>query len=192
MKYVIILGHQKKGSFNHAIAETVCETLKELGHEPIFHDLYAENFDPVLQDPEITMDFELVPEQIKTFCNEVKESQGMIFIHPNWWSSPPAILQGWIERVFRQNFGYHFTEAGPVPHLTDKIVQVFSTSNTPHDVEVNVYKDPIENYWKVIVFGLCGCKSFERENFGPIILSDVEQRHKWLSEVKEIIKRRFA
>jgi len=48
MKLLVILGHPDPWSFNHAIASTVCETLRKSGHTVILHDLYAEGFDPLL------------------------------------------------------------------------------------------------------------------------------------------------
>ena len=185
MKFVIILGHQRLGSFNHAIAETACRTLRDQGHEVVFHDLYAEGFDPVLRDEEITVAEVDLPGEIRCFIDEIREADGLVFVHPNWWGSPPAILRGWIERVFRQGFAYHFTLQGPVPHLTDKAVFVFSTSNTPHNTEYDVYGDPVGKFWEVIVFGLCGCKCFRRTNFGSVIMSTPEDRECWLDEVRK-------
>ena len=49
MKISIILAHPDKKSFNHAIAATAIETLKQNGHKVFFHDLYEEKFDPILQ-----------------------------------------------------------------------------------------------------------------------------------------------
>jgi putative NADPH-quinone reductase len=53
MKILVILGHPRPGSFNHAIAETAIRTLEESGHTVCFHDLYQERFDPVLPFAEI-------------------------------------------------------------------------------------------------------------------------------------------
>jgi hypothetical protein len=78
-----------------------------------------------------------------------------------------------------------------VSHVGGKIVQVFSTSNTPRDVEINVYGDPIEIFWKVVVFGLLAPKSFERRNFESVVMSTPEERKGWLEEVEATIKRRF-
>jgi hypothetical protein len=44
----VILAHPQKGSFNHAIAEIVIQTLDHNGYEVILHDLYGEKFDPLL------------------------------------------------------------------------------------------------------------------------------------------------
>jgi putative NADPH-quinone reductase len=58
----IILAHPRHGSFNHAIAATAKHTLETQGHEVRFHDLYQENFDPVLLAPELDREAFLHPD----------------------------------------------------------------------------------------------------------------------------------
>lgn len=57
MKILVILAHPNKKSFNHAIAETAVNTLENNNHEVIFHDLYAEKFDPVIPAEELLAKF---------------------------------------------------------------------------------------------------------------------------------------
>ena len=191
MKISVILGHQNPGSYNHAIANRVLDTLTEMGHETFFHDLYAEQFDPVVPHEELA-DESLLPDSVKQHIDELKQVGGIVLVHPNWWGTPPAILKGWVDRVLRNGFAYQFGPKGPESFFTDKTVQIFSTSNTPRDVEINVYGDPLEVFWKTVVFGLCGSKSLERRNFESIIMSTNEERCVWLDEVRETIRRRFA
>ncbi len=191
MKISVILGHQSPGSYNHAITSCVLNTLAEMGHETFYHDLYAEDFDPVVPHVEIA-DENLLPDSVKRHIDELKQAEGIVIVHPNWWGTPPAILKGWVDRVLRAGFAYKFGPNGPERYFTDKVVQIFSTSNTPRDVEINVYGDPLELFWKTVVFGLCGYKSFERRNFESIIMSTHEERLAWLAEVRETIQRRFA
>jgi putative NADPH-quinone reductase len=192
MKILLVLAHPKLGSFNHALSEAVVVTLRGLGHEVLFHDLYVERFDPVLPAGEEGLDESQLPDFLRQYLAEIRASQGLIFVHPNWWGGPPAILRGWVDRVLRQNSVYNFTPNGPVSHINNKIIQIFSTSNTPREIEMNVYGDPIENFWKVVVFGLLGYESFERRNFGSVIMSTLEERRDWLSEVETTLRRRFA
>jgi len=192
MKVLLILGHPKPGSLNHAIAERSALVLKELGHEVVFFDLYQEQFDPVLPMGEENLPEEDIPEFLQIHLRNFKEAGGVVFVHPNWWGGPPAILRGWVDRVVRTNSCYNFTAGGVVSHVGGKIVQIFSTSNTPRDVEINVFGDPIENFWKVVVFGLLGTKSFERRNFESVVLSTSEERQGWLTEIETTLKRRFG
>jgi putative NADPH-quinone reductase len=192
MKILLILGHPKTNSLNHAIAEHSAAVLKELGHEVIFRDLYQERFDPVLSAGEENLPEKELPNALQDHLRCFKEAEGVIVVHPNWWGGPPAILRGWVDRVVRTNSCYNFTPEGIVSHVGGKIVQIFSTSNTPRDVEMNVYGDPIENFWKVVVFGLLGTQSFERRNFESVVLSTLEERKGWLEEVKTTLQRRFG
>lgn len=193
MKVLVILGHPDPGkSFNRAIAETACRTLREMGHEPVLRDLYAEKFDPVMPMGEEKLRIEELPESIRREIDSVREAGGFVIVHPNWWGTPPAILKGWLDRVFRAGFAYSFSENGVTSNFTDKAAQVFTTSNTPRDVELEVYHDPLENFWKTIVFGLVGSRSFGRRNFEPIIMSTPEERAAWLAEVETLVRERFA
>lgn len=99
MKILVTLAHPNPASFNAAIAHTVVETLEAGGHEVIFHDLYQEKFDPVLPVGEVAKDAPL-PDLIARHSAEVAAADGIIIIHPSWWGQPPAILKGWLDRVF--------------------------------------------------------------------------------------------
>ena len=113
-------------------------------------------------------------------------------VHPNWWGQPPAILKGWIDRVLRQGVAYEFgPDGGVIPRLAGKTAVVFTTSNTPRDIELGLFGDPLENLWKTCIFGFCGVRSFWRRNFEPIVLSTPQQRADWLGEVRQLIQTCF-
>ncbi len=191
MKVLVVIGHQRPGSFCHAVAATACETLRQLGHEVVFHDLYQEKFDPILPHEQIPKGA-VRPAEIEQHCRQLQASEGLVIVHPNWWGMPPAILKGWIDRVFCQGVAYEFSADGQViEHLAGKRAVVFTTSNTPPDLEMQLFGDPLENLWKNCVLGFCGIKHFFRRNFGPIITSTFEERHAWLEEVRQIIERHF-
>ncbi len=189
IKIYVVIGHQRKGSFCHAIAAAAVDELKAAGHEVVYHDLYDENFNPILRHEEI--DGDVTDPLVKRHIDEVLGADGYVVVHPNWWGQPPAMLRGWQDRVLRQGAVYKFTEQGVVGLLGGKRAVVLTTSNTPRDVELASFGDPLENHWKTCVFGFCGVEDFYRRNFESIILSTPEQRKAWLAEVREIIRRRF-
>lgn len=192
MKVLVIIGHQRQGSFCHAIAETAVKELERNGHEVICHDLYAENFDPILPDAEVPKGSQKDP-VVQQHCDEVKSADGYLVVHPNWWAQPPAILKGWLDRVLCQGVAYEFGEEGQiVEHLAGKRAVVLTTSNTPREVELEVFGDPLENLWKTCIFGFCGVKNFYRRNFESIVMSTPEQRAGWLEETKSIIASHFS
>ncbi|MGD0516430.1 MAG: NAD(P)H-dependent oxidoreductase [Thermoguttaceae bacterium] len=191
MKIFVLLGHQKQGSFCHAIAAAAMEELKAAGHTVIYHDLYAEKFDPILPNEEILCGAKPDP-VVKRHCEEIVAADGYVIVHPNWWAMPPAILKGWLDRVIRQGVAYEFTAQGVNGLLKGRKAVVFTTSNTPREDELKLFGDPLENLWKTCIFNFCGVEDFHRRNFESIIMSTAEQRSDWLNEVRQIIRQRFA
>ena len=194
MKVSIILGHPTPGSFNHAIAATAAETLRSLGAVTTVHDLYAEKFDPVYTAAELPRDA-VLPPVIEQHCCEIGAADGVIVVHPNYWGRPPAMLCGWVDRVIRAGRAYRFVPDGkggarPEGLLKLKAALVFTTANTPDEVERAVYGDPLETHWSKVVFGLCGVPVVRR-SFSSVIVSSPEQRAAWLEDVRRLVTERF-
>jgi NAD(P)H dehydrogenase (quinone) len=190
MNVLVILGHQRPGSFCHAIAATAVEVLQAAGHAVVYHDLYAERFDPILTEAELGKDAVLEP-VVRRHIDELMAADGYVIVHPNWWAMPPAVLKGWIDRVVRQGVAYGFGPNGVIGNLAGRRAVVLTTSNTPRDDELRLYGDPLENLWKTCVFGFCGVDDFLRRNFESIVMSTPQQRAGWLSDVRTIIRERF-
>jgi putative NADPH-quinone reductase len=195
MKISLILAHPTPGSFNHAIAEAARAALARNGHAVFFHDLYAEDFDPILPGPEIARAAAL-PREIAAHCAEIAAADGIVIVHPNWWGQPPAILKGWVDRVIRPGVAYEFLagdggEGIPVGLLKAETAVVFNTSNTPYAREIGAFGDPLETLWKNCIFDLCGVRNFSRHMFGVIVTSTPERRAAWLQEVADIIGNSF-
>lgn len=191
----VILAHPDNTSFNHAIARTTVGCLEGNGYHVLFHDLYAEKFDPLLPGTEIPKDA-VLPAAVRNHCEEIRRSQGIIVIHPNWWGQPPAILKGWIDRVIRPGVAYEFLEGDsgegiPRGLLAAQAAIVLNTSNTSVEREEQTFGDPLETIWRNCVFGLCGVSTFYRRTFGIVVGSTESERKQWLEEVKTIINRFF-
>jgi putative NADPH-quinone reductase len=196
MEISVILAHPEPRSFNHAIAHAVCRTLERGGHAVCFHDLYAERFDPLLPASELTSNFERPPE-LDRYCDELRRSEGLVIVHPNWWGQPPAVMTGWIDRVFRPGVAYKFHEGDggegvPVGLLRLKAALVFNTSDTPPEREKQVFGDPLELIWKKCILDFCGVNNVVRECFSVVVTSTSEQRAAWLRRVEETVEANFC
>ena len=191
MRISVILAHPDPESFNHAIAQTVVDTLKANGYKVFFHDLYQEKFDPRLNLEEVAKDA-ILPAVIRKHCNEIAAASGIVIVHPNWWGQPPAILKGWVDRVIRPGVAYEFMEGDSgegIPNglLKARAALVFNTSNTESEREKDVFGDPLETIWRNCVFGLCGITNFHRQMFNVIVTSTEDQRRDWLNDVEKDI-----
>ncbi|AFV22249.1 quinone family NAD(P)H dehydrogenase [Methanolobus psychrophilus R15] len=191
MKISVILGHPYDKSLNHAIASAVVDTLNENGHDVRFHDLYMEDFDPVIRGEELITD-RSEDVLVRTHCSEIRDADGIIIIHPNWWGQPPAILKGWVDRVLREKVAYRFDENDdgsglPIGLLKAKAAIVFNTSNTLEERENTVFGDPLEKIWRDCIFDFCGVRNYSRRMFRTIAGSTQEQREAWLREVRDTV-----
>jgi len=195
MTISIILAHPNPASFNHAIAQTIRDTLAGRRHQVHWHDLYAEGFDPNLPASELARDA-VLPPAIERHVEEIVEADGIAIVHPNYWSRPPAILCGWADRALRAGRAYNFVPDGkggarPVGMLKARVALVFNTANTPQEKEEALLGDPLEVHWRKVVFALCGVANVVRRSFSPVIVSTPEQRAAWLGEVRALIETHF-
>ena len=191
MSILVVLAHPNPGSFNHAIAATALDALARTGNSVVMHDLYAEQFDPLLLSQEIP-EGGPVPQHIQRHCDDLQSAEGIVIIHPHWWGQPPGILKGWIDRVIRPGFAYRFEDSDggegiPLGLLRARAAVVLNTSNTPAEREQSAFGDPLESIWRRCIFGLCGVREFHRRTFGVVVTSSAEQRRQWLGEVRTLL-----
>lgn len=192
MLALIVVAHPSSNSLSHAMASTAQRALVSRGYEVAYHDLYAEHFDPVQPTGEagnVSSSNGLVEKH----CADLAGADLILIFHPNWWGQPPAILKGWIDRVFRLNTAYSYPpgvgfEGIPVGLLRARHAIVVNTSNTPAEREAAAFGDPLETLWKNCVFSLCGVSSVIRRMYAPVSSSTAEQRAAWLSEVTALVE----
>ena len=138
-----------------------------------------------------------LPAKIKKHCAEIARVEGLVIVHPNWWSQPPAILTGWIDRVLREGLAYDFPPgpegaAGLPIELLGHIraALVLNTSDTPKIREDRILKDPLQKIWKNTLT-YCGVKKFYRKMFRVVVTSTAQERKTWLGQAAKITCRLF-
>jgi NAD(P)H dehydrogenase (quinone) len=123
MRVLIVYAHEESQSFNGALKALAVSVLSDAGHEVKVSDLYAMHFNPVggkddftsLKDTEffkyqLEQSYAMVQgtlmEDIRAEQEKVLWADMLILQFPLWWFSLPAILKGWIDRVFAMGFAY--------------------------------------------------------------------------------------
>jgi putative NADPH-quinone reductase len=186
MKIVVVLGHPNKASFNHAIAETAVKALQSNKHEVVFHDLYAEGFDPILTQEEFSAE-EVDDPVIKSHCEQVTAADALVIVHPNWWGQPPAIVKGWVDRVLRYGVAYTFREQDGeevvIGLLKGRTALVVNTCMTTEAMDSTHYHDPLDGLWRNSVLGFCGVEDIRRLNLRMVQAISQDERKGMLEEV---------
>ena len=195
MNVLVVLGHPRPGSFNHALAEAAVARLRADGHEAIFRDLYQERFDPVLPAGEIAAGAYLDP-VLAGHCRDLAACDGLVVVHPNWWGQPPAILKGWVDRVFRAGVAYRFEEGDsgegvPVPLLLARAALILNTTDTPPERERAEFSDPLDTIWRNCILRYSGVRTVVRRTYGVVVTSTPEARRRWLDDARAQIRALF-
>lgn len=124
MKALVVYAHPVEGSFCSALRDQIVAVLSGRGYEVDLLDLYAEDFDPVLSADEHRL-HRAGPEQRTAVADQVqrlRQVEALVLLYPTWWGGQPAILKGWIDRVWIEGVAYAFPAgAGRVKPLLTQV-----------------------------------------------------------------------
>ncbi|OCB76958.1 NAD(P)H dehydrogenase [Flavobacterium piscis] len=137
MKNLIVYAHPNSGSLNHFFKQTVLESLQESGEEIAVRDLNEINFNPVLSLDDMNgQRMGTVADDVKTEQDFITWADRIIFIYPIWWTGMPAIMKGYIDRVFSYGFAYRYDQGVQKGLLTGKktiIINSHGKSNAEYE-----------------------------------------------------------
>ncbi len=188
MENVLILAQVKKEGFNRAIARGIAETVPNLQ----MVDLYAEGFNPVLPEAELNRKFSF-DETTLHYQQAMQSARRVFFVYPDWWGGPPAILKGFLDRVFRPGIAYGFREAdfkdADAPGLfSDKTFDIFITTDATLPPGQKVEDWAPARVWKENVLGFCGAQDVRFHVFWNLRKSTYLQRKAYLDSIGESLQ----
>ena len=189
MNTLLVLAHPNPKSFNAAVAKVIEEEIVNKGDQIKVKDLYAMKWNPVLSQE----DFQgyhsgSIPEDVKQEQADIAWADLVIMVAPVWWYSIPAILKGYIDRVFCIGFAYKYTATGPLGLLKGKKGLFITTSGANRqDAEYGGMLKTLDRSL-IGVFGFSGFQEKKLHNlFAVTTVSDTERKD-MLTEVRELIK----
>lgn len=114
MRIQVIHAHPLPDSYNRALFDRIVATLGERGHEVIATDLYAQGFAPALTVAE-RGSYYAPPydaSEVASYVETLRSVDGLIFCFPHWWFGMPAILKGYVDRVWGPGIAFDPDAAG--------------------------------------------------------------------------------
>ena len=97
VKHAVIVSHPAEESFTISVARRYADTVSARGQEVIVRDLYRIGFDPLLRDEERLGEPE--PDVAREWAL-LGKADIFVLVYPIWFGAPPAMMVGYIERVF--------------------------------------------------------------------------------------------
>lgn len=118
MHALIVVAHPDKHSLTHAVATNIANTLAtaQTGHSAEIADLAAEGFDPRFNAADIAL-FQKkasAPTDVAAEHARLERADALVLVYPIYWWSFPALLKGWIDRVFTNGWAYEEADNGKV------------------------------------------------------------------------------
>jgi len=143
LRSLIVLAHPEQQSFCAELARRAASRLQSVGEVRIL-DLYADGFDPVIRPAHFPQ--RASPERFEPMVEQARQAamgavtpdivghqanlhwcDRLLLVFPLWWWSMPAILKGWIDRVFSADFAYGSCD------LSGRIAMLCATAETKSD-----------------------------------------------------------
>ncbi|MCY8010750.1 NAD(P)H-dependent oxidoreductase [Bacillus haynesii] len=184
MQTAVIYAHPNPNSFNGAILHQVIKALEDGKHSYDVIDLYKDRFDPVLlfDEKKRRSDMKRDPETAE-YRRIVKNADHLIFIYPLWWGGMPAIMKGFIDRVFAAGEAYTYQGKLPKGLLKARTATVYYTADAPSWYLRFWRRDADWVTVKDVMLKFCGVRRVRRLLFAGVKDSTEEKRTQWLDRV---------
>jgi putative NADPH-quinone reductase len=136
MRVLLVYCHPVSESFCAALRDAAMETLSARGHEVRLIDLYAEGFDPVMRADERRRYNDLAAGEhpLPEHAAQLRWAEALLFVYPTWWYGLPAMLKGWLDRVWTPETAFSISRDGGAiqPMMTHiRTLGVITTCGAP-------------------------------------------------------------
>jgi NAD(P)H dehydrogenase (quinone) len=135
MRVLVVYCHPVPESFCAAVRDAALDAIAAKGCEARLVDLYAENFDPVMRDGERREYNERAPADpaLAQHIAHLRWAEAIVFVYPTWWYGLPAMLKGWLDRVWAKDVAFALDPGGRITPLMGHIrkIAVVTTCGAP-------------------------------------------------------------
>jgi putative NADPH-quinone reductase len=185
-KILLILGHPVEDTFSDSLRETYIKGALASGAEIREITLRKLNFDLNFSEGYRGTQ-ELEPDLIEA-QESIVWADHLVLIYPNWWSTFPALLKGFIDRTFLPGFAFRYRTGSLLwdKLLTGRSARLIVTMDTPPWYYWLVYRRPGHNAMKRGILEFCGIRPVRITTIGSLKVSTEKKRLNWLRKVEKL------
>mgnify|MGYP001552809647 CR=1 FL=1 len=170
MKHAVVVAHPDVRSFTVSVAQAYCEAVRGHGHGVLLRDLYRMNFAPCLAVEEIPKSGGFAPgKDVQDERRLLADVDVFAFVYPFWMNAQPAMLKGYIDRVFGMGFAYGPGRGGNIPLLKARKMISFTSSGAPTEwVKQTGAWDAVRKLFDEHFAAVCGLEVVDHIHFGGV------------------------
>jgi NAD(P)H dehydrogenase (quinone) len=188
MNILIITAHPSKTGFTHRIANAYMESATKKGYKTEILDLYNSPRQDFLSFEQSDPSNSKAQKEIqKIYQDKITLADEIVFVHPLWWGSMPAIMKNWLDVNFSGGFSHTYKDGKPVPLLTGKTARVFITSDAPSIIYWFVAR-PFAVTWRLITLRFVGIKCKTVTLYGNKRKRSEDDDKAFLEKVKNMVE----
>jgi NAD(P)H dehydrogenase (quinone) len=195
MKHAVVVAHPNLESLTLGCAGAYREAAEAAGHEVIVRDLYRMGFDPCLKPSEVPgpKGYAAAPD-VAAERKLLVDVDVFALVYPLWFNAPPAILKGYVDRVFSMGFGYGPAFGGTEPKLVGKRLISVTFSGAPdHWIRDTGGLDALLTVFDRHLASMCGLQLLDHLHFGGIVAGiRPEAAEEILADVRARVRQAFA
>ncbi len=183
----VILGHPDNDTWCGTLAEVYAAGAESAGAKVRRIRLADLSFDPVLHKGYKTIQ-QLEPDLLKA-QQDIAWANHLVFVYPMWWGSMPALLKGFMDRVFHPGFGFQFdsdTSYTWKKLLGGRSARLVITMDGPPRLIRLLYKDPAVHMMKGMTLEFCGIAPVQVTQLGPVKRATRARRLLWKMQVEDL------
>jgi putative NADPH-quinone reductase len=182
-KILLILGHPCSDSFCGHLAECYLRGASEAGSVVRQLRLGDLAFDPILHDGYRKV--QSLEQDLLGAQEDIAWADHLVFVYPTWWGAMPALLKGFIDRVFLPGFAFKYRENSKFWDrlLAGRSAHLLVTMDTPPWYYRWIFRMPGHQQMKRTILEFSGIKPVKVSSFGPVLHATQAQKDTWAARV---------
>lgn len=189
-RILVVLGHPAADSLAAAMADHYSKGATTAGAEVRQLALGDLVFDPILrhgyrgQQP--------LEEDLSTAQAQLSWAEHVVFVYPIWWGAMPALLKGFIDRVFLPGYAFKYRRDSVWWDrlLAGRSARLLTLMDTPPWYFRLVFRQPGHEQMRRTILEFAGIKPVRISSFGPVRQADEKRRQQWLARVEMLGRQR--
>ncbi len=183
-RVLIILGQPSSNSLCAALASTYADAARHAGAEVRLLELGEMQFDPILHhgyEHSQPLETDLRNAQL-----DITWAQHLVWVYPIWWGGLPALLKGFLDRIFLPGFAFKYRANSALWDrlLAGRTAELLVTMDFPPWYYRWVQHQPGHRQMKQSILEFSGIRPVHVHSFGPVVKSSAAKRAAWVERVR--------
>lgn len=189
MKFLIVDSHPYSESFNRQLTRKIEEAVKEK-HQVEVVNLVDDKFNPVIEAADLRLfsSGKSADPKVAEYQQKIDEADCLVFAFPIWWSTMPAVLKGFLDKVLLYGYAYTYGENGMLEGLLSKQAVVITTMETPNSMFDEMINNPVKNQFINATLGSCGVQTIRHFQIDQINSGTSDYRKETFNKIVEYFK----